>query len=65
MLRGHTAAFNVSRMNPGDSVAHNTYKASRYELCKSTREAKRQFSLKLEGNTGSRCMWQGLQTITD
>jgi hypothetical protein len=31
MLRGHTAAFNVSRMNPGDSVAHNTYKASRYK----------------------------------
>ena len=34
MLRGDTAAFNVSRMNPGDSVADNAYKASRYELHK-------------------------------
>ena len=44
------------------------YKASRYELCKSNMEAKRQYRLKLElmfDNSDSRRMWQGLQTITD
>ena len=48
MLRACTAAFNVSRTNPDDSVAHYTYKASRCKLHKSIRNAKRQHKPKLE-----------------
>jgi hypothetical protein len=68
MLRACNAAFNVSRMNPDDSVAGDAYKASRYELRKSIRDAKRQYRLKLElmfDNSDSQSMWQGLQTTTD
>ena len=45
MLRARTAAFNVGRMNLDDSVVRNVYKASRYELRKSIRDAKRQYRL--------------------
>ena len=63
ILRALTAAFNVSRMNPDDSIARNAYKASR-----SIRDAKRQCRLKLYmmfDNSDSCRMWQGLQTIPD
>ncbi|XP_036413617.1 uncharacterized protein LOC118798303 [Colossoma macropomum] len=60
MLHACHAAFLSG--NTGD------YKRSRYDLRRSIREAKRQYRLKLVGyytTTDSRCMWQGLQHITN
>ena len=54
--------------NPDDSDACDTYKASRYDLHKSNRDAIRQYRLKLElmyDNSDLHCMLQGLQTIID
>jgi hypothetical protein len=68
MLRAHAAAFNISRTNPDDSDECDTYKASRYDLHKSIRDAIRQYRLKLElmyDNSDLHCMLQGLQTIID
>jgi hypothetical protein len=48
MLRARTAAFNVSRTNPDDLVARDTYRSSRYELYKPIRDAKRKYRFKLE-----------------
>ena len=61
-LKGRAAAFKVRDSNP------EAYKRSHYTLRRTIKQAKRQYSTKVESyHTGSdtRRMWQGLQTITD
>lgn len=63
-LRSRSAAYNTG-LATGDMTEYN---AASYYVRRAVKEAKRRYGRKVESqfqHGGSRCLWQGLRTITD